>query len=138
MLNSIRNNSRHQRVLIGDGNSNNACLLIYKANYRVLNSITSIIDRLRQFELVRLSASTCRATFIVVLLLEFAYDSLCLRVFELANECAALKATHPATIDYRGDLDYWKRHYGMRACRFVEILERLMQGNHHPKRKKMN
>ena len=68
--------------------------------------------------------------------LEFAYDSLCLRVFELANECAVLKATHPATIDYRGDLDYWKRYYGRKACRFVEILERLMQGNHHPKNEK--
>ena len=68
--------------------------------------------------------------------LEFAYDSLCLRVFELANECAALKATHPATTDYRGDLAYWKRHYGRRACRFVEIFDRLMQGNHHPKKEK--
>lgn len=64
--------------------------------------------------------------------LEFAYDSLCLRVFELANECAMLKATHPMTDKNRGDVDFWKRHYGMRACRFVEILERLMQGNHHP------
>lgn len=62
--------------------------------------------------------------------LNYGYDSVCLRVNELVQELACLKAFDKTTNHY-GDLEYWKRFYGNRAIRIYQILDELLGGIHN-------
>lgn len=65
---------------------------------------------------------------------EYGYDSICLRVDALASELAILKAK--TSDEHRGDIDYWRRHYGNRTIRIYQILDDLLDGKGHSSRER--
>lgn len=66
--------------------------------------------------------------------LEYGYDSICLRIENMVNELAILKAEDKSSKHYK-DIDYWHSYYGGRAVRIYDILDDLLDGKGHSKAK---